>query len=291
MKKTDFYQRRNPIDEYRTGGYPKQEQPYPGVQKKMDPVPDCGETSYAGNNRLHGRKALITGGDSGIGRAAAIAYAREGADIAVNYLPAEEEDAQDLKKLLEKEKRKVELFPGDLADEKFCAELVRRAEKKLGGLDILALVAGRQIATKSIEDISTKQLQEVFAINVYSLFWVVKAALPLLPPVRPSSPPPPSRPTNPAPISSITPRPKARSRRSARLWASSWRKRAFASTRWRRGRSGQHCRYRVGNFRTSCPSSGRTRRTNAPDSRWNWRDYMSSWLHRNQAILRPRCSA
>lgn len=182
MKTDSFYIMKNPVDEYRTEGFPKQKQPYPGLQKDMDPVPDCGEKSYEGNNRLLGRKALITGGDSGIGRAAAIAYSREGADIAINYLPTEEKDAQDVKELLGKEGRKVQLIPGDLAEEEFNKEMVRRANEKLGGLDLLALVAGHQVATRSIEDIDTEQLHKVFAINVYSLFWTVKAALPLLPP-------------------------------------------------------------------------------------------------------------
>ncbi|MCD8349349.1 MAG: SDR family oxidoreductase [Planctomycetaceae bacterium] len=182
MSESDFYTMKNPVDEYRTEGFPKQKQPYPGVQKKMDPVPDCGEKTYKGNNRLPGRKALITGGDSGIGRAAAIAYAREGADIAINYLPAEEDDAKELKELLEKEKRTVHLIPGDLADEEFNKQMVKQAHEKLGGLDNIAMVAGHQVATKSIEDIDTEQLHRVFAINVYSMFWTVKAALPLLPP-------------------------------------------------------------------------------------------------------------
>jgi len=181
MKQTDFYTRKNPLTEYRTGGYPAQKQPYPGVQKKMDPVPDCGETSYFGSGRLNGRKALITGGDSGIGRAAAIAYAREGADVAIAYLPAEEEDAREVKEYIEKEGKKAVLLPGDLRDEAYAAGLAPKAHKELGGLDILALVAGQQVATKSLEEISTEQLQSVFGVNVFSLFWVVKSALPLLP--------------------------------------------------------------------------------------------------------------
>lgn len=181
MKSDDFYAMRNPVDEYRTEGFPKQKQPYPGLQKDMDPVPDCGEKTYKGNDRLKGRKALITGGDSGIGRAAAIAYAREGADIAINYLEFKEDDAREVKELLEKEGRKVHLIPGDLADEEFNKKMVKEAKEKLGGLDLLALVAGHQVATKSIEDIDTEQLHRVFAINVYSLFWTVKAALPILP--------------------------------------------------------------------------------------------------------------
>ncbi|MCC8191073.1 MAG: SDR family oxidoreductase [Planctomycetes bacterium] len=172
---------KNPVEEHRAPAIPKQQQPYPGLQRDMKPVPDCGEHSYEGKDRLLGRKALITGGDSGIGRAAAIAFAREGADIAINYLPAEQQDAQDVKDLLEKEGRTVHLLPGDLADEAFTREMVTTAKEKLGGLDILALVAGRQKATKSIEDIKTEQLHQVFAVNVFSLFWTVQAALPFLP--------------------------------------------------------------------------------------------------------------
>ncbi len=181
MKETDFYTMKNPVKEYHQDGFPKQEQPYPGVQAKMEPVPDCGEKSYVGFGRLKNRKALVTGGDSGIGRAAVIAYAREGADVAVNYLESEEEDAREVKKYVEEAGRKCLLLPGDLSDEKFCGELVKKAAEGLGGLDILALVAGKQVATKSIMDISTEQMAKVFAINVYSLFWMVKAALPLLP--------------------------------------------------------------------------------------------------------------
>ena len=182
MKTENFYAKKNPLTEYTTEDFPRQKQPYPGLQKKMTPVPDCGESSYHGNERLLGRKALITGGDSGIGRAAAIAYSREGADIAINYLPSEEDDAREVRELLGKEGRKVHLLPGDLADEDFNREMVKKAHESMGGLDLVALVAGHQVATKSIEEIDTEQLQRVFAINVFSLFWTVKAALPLLTP-------------------------------------------------------------------------------------------------------------
>jgi len=177
----DRYTMQNPLTQYREDGYDKQLQEAPGVQEDMKPVPDCGETSYKGNGRLKGRKALITGGDSGIGRAAAIAYSREGADIAVNYMESEQEDAESLKELLEKEGRKVVLIPGDLSDESFCKEMVDKANRELDGLDILALVAGKQVAMENIEDITTEQLVKTFEINVFSLFWVVKEALPILP--------------------------------------------------------------------------------------------------------------
>lgn len=171
----------NPLTQYRQEGFPKQLQKAPGIQSEMIPIPDCGEKSYVGNDRLKGRKALITGGDSGIGRAAAIAFSREGADIAVNYLPSEQSDAESLAKLLKKEGRKVFLLPGDLSDEKFCTQMVKDAREKLGGLDIMALVAGKQVAKKDIKDVTTEQLVNTFAINVYSLFWTIKAALPYLP--------------------------------------------------------------------------------------------------------------
>lgn len=178
----DRLKMQNPLTQYRQDGFPKQLQKAPGVQEDMAPVPDCGEESYKGSGKLKGRKALITGGDSGIGRAAAIAYSREGADIAINYVESERKDAESLKELLESEGRKVVLIPGDLRDEAFNREMVEKAHKELGGLDILCLVAGKQVAKKDIMDISTEQLKATFEINVYSLFWTVKAALPLLPP-------------------------------------------------------------------------------------------------------------
>jgi len=172
----------NPLTQYKQEGFPKQLQEYPGIQDEMNPVPDCGEKSYIGNGRLKGRKALITGGDSGIGRAAAIAYAREGADIAINYMESEQKDADSLAQLLKKEGKKVILIPGDLSDEKFCRQMVKEAHEKLGGLDILALVAGKQVSKTDIDEVTTEQITNTFKINVFSLFWTVQEALPLLPP-------------------------------------------------------------------------------------------------------------
>ncbi|MBZ0058313.1 MULTISPECIES: SDR family oxidoreductase [unclassified Leclercia] len=171
----------DPTTQYYTGEYPQQKQPAPGVQSKMDPVPDCGEKTYKGRGRLQDRKALVTGGDSGIGRAAAIAYAREGADVAINYLPAEEEDAQQVKKLIEEAGRKAVLIPGDLSDEKFARSLVHKAHQELGGLDVLALVAGKQVAVEKIADLTTEQFKQTYAVNVLALFWITQEALPLLP--------------------------------------------------------------------------------------------------------------
>lgn len=172
----------NPADEYYTGEYPRQAQKAPGLQSEMTPRPDCGEKSYVGCRRLEGRKALVTGGDSGIGRAAAIAYAREGADVAINYLPDEQRDAEEVARLIEEAGRKAVLIPGDVSDEDFCRRMVEEANEKLGGLDILALVAGKQVAVASIEDLTTEQLRKTFEVNLFSMFWIVKAALPLLPP-------------------------------------------------------------------------------------------------------------
>ncbi len=182
MKEQDNVTLKDPTKLYSDEDFPKQMQKAPGVQEDMTPVPDSGEKTYIGNGRLKGRKALITGGDSGIGRAAAIGFSREGADIAVNYLESEQKDAESLKELLEKEGRKVVLIPGDLSDEKFCRQLVKKAHEELGGLDIMALVAGKQVARKSLEEITTEQLVNTFAINVFSLFWIMQEALPLLPP-------------------------------------------------------------------------------------------------------------
>ena len=132
-----------------TSKYPKppfngQSQPWPGLASKMDPRPDHGEESYKGSGRLMGRKALITGGDSGMGRAAAIAYAREGADVAINYFPTEESDAQEVIALIRAEGRKAIALPGDLREEAFCQKLVADAVNGLDGLDILVSNAGRQ---------------------------------------------------------------------------------------------------------------------------------------------------
>lgn len=167
--------------------YPKppfkfQPQPWPGLQSKMDPVPDCGETSYKGSGRLAGRKALITGGDSGMGRAAAIAYAREGADVAINYYPSEEPDAQEVIALIKKEGRKGIAIPGDLRDENFCKELVRKALQGLGGLDIIVNNAGRQQAAELITDVTSEEFDSIMRTNIYAPFFIIREAVPHLPP-------------------------------------------------------------------------------------------------------------
>lgn len=159
----------------------KQTQPEPGLAQKMTPKPDHGEDSYIGHGRLEGRKALVTGGDSGIGRAAAIAFAREGADVAINYLPSEESDAQEVIALIKAEGRTATALPGDISDEAFCRKLIIDAVEALGGLDILANVAGKQLYKEHIADITTEQFDQTFRTNVYALFWLCREALPYMP--------------------------------------------------------------------------------------------------------------
>jgi NAD(P)-dependent dehydrogenase (short-subunit alcohol dehydrogenase family) len=171
----------NPRDLYPKPPFKRQPQEPPGLASKMDPRPDHGEKSYKGSDRLAGRKALITGGDSGIGRAAAIAFAREGADVAIGYLPVEESDAKEVIELIRAAGRKAIALPGDIRDESFCKKLVADAIKSLGGLDILVNNAGKQVAQASIADLTTEQFDATFKTNVYAMFWITKAALPHLP--------------------------------------------------------------------------------------------------------------
>src|SRR5205085_3442290 len=173
---------RNPLTEFPKPPFKRQHQDPPGLASLMDPRPDHGETSYKGSGKLAGRKALITGGDSGIGRAAAIAYAREGADVAFGYLPVEEEDAREVVQLIRAEGRKAIPLPGDIRSEAFCRKLVADAVDALGGLDILVNNAAYQQAQSSLLDITTEQLDATFKTNLYALFWITKAALPHLQP-------------------------------------------------------------------------------------------------------------
>jgi len=170
-------QARDPVAAYPHPPFPPQQQDAPGLASRMTPRPDHGETSYRGSARLAGRKALITGGDSGIGRAAAIAFAREGADVAFNYLPVEEPDAREVVQLIEAAGRKAVPLPGDIRDETFCNRLVADAAQALGGLDILVNNAAKQHAVEHISDLSTEQFDATFKTNVYAMFWITKAAL------------------------------------------------------------------------------------------------------------------
>lgn len=172
----------DPTTKYPKPPFPRQEQPWPGLASKMTPRPDHGETSYKGSGRLLGRKALITGGDSGMGRAAAIAFAREGADVAIGYLPVEEPDAQEVIALIRQAGRKAVPLPGDIRDEAFCKHLVQSAVEQLGGLDIVVSNAGRQQSHASITDISTEQFDWTMKTNIYAPFWIIREAVPHLKP-------------------------------------------------------------------------------------------------------------
>jgi NAD(P)-dependent dehydrogenase (short-subunit alcohol dehydrogenase family) len=172
----------DPTTKYPKPPFREQHQPWPGLAGKMDPKPDHGETSYKGSGRLKGRKALITGGDSGMGRAAAIAYAREGADVAINYYPTEEPDAKEVIALIKAEGRTAIAIPGDLRDEAFCRRLVEQAVQGLGGLDIVVCNAARQQTKTSILDITTEEFDATMKTNIYAPFWIIKAALPHLKP-------------------------------------------------------------------------------------------------------------
>ncbi len=161
---------------------PAQSQQHPGTEADLGPRADHGEESYRGSGKLEGRRALVTGGDSGIGRAVAIAFAREGADVAISYLPEEEEDAQETARLVRDAGRKAVLAPGDIQDEQHCAALVQRTVDELGGIDLLVNNAAYQMAQDGIESISTEQFDRVMKTNVYAMFWLCRAAVPHLPP-------------------------------------------------------------------------------------------------------------
>lgn len=179
---TDQYEHGDPRTRYPNVDPEPQTQDEPGLQSAMDPVPDLGETSYRGTGRLAGRKALITGGDSGIGGAVAIAFAREGADVAIAYLPEEQSDADHVLEQIRAAGRTAVAIPGDLRDKAYAQELVDQAVAGLGGLDALVSVAGKQRWQPDVLDITDDQFEATFDVNVFGLFRLVKAALPHLQP-------------------------------------------------------------------------------------------------------------
>jgi NAD(P)-dependent dehydrogenase (short-subunit alcohol dehydrogenase family) len=162
--------------------FPKQPQPAPGLARKLQPPADHGEESYRGSGKLEGRRALVTGGDSGIGRAVAIAYAREGADVAISYLPVEQPDADEVVALIREAGRKAVALPGDLADERYARDLPRRAADELGGLDVLVVNAGHQKFFPSFGGITTDDFDATMRINLYALFWTTQEASKIMPP-------------------------------------------------------------------------------------------------------------
>lgn len=171
----------DPTIQYYHNTFPEQEQPVPGLDSELQPLADHGVDTYVGSGKLKGRKALITGADSGIGRAVAIAYAREGADVALSYLPSEQSDADIVVREIEAAGQKAVTVPGDIRDEQFCRELVEKAVEGLGGLDILVNNAAEQHERKHFADISSEQLVNIFTTNVFAMFWITQAALPYLP--------------------------------------------------------------------------------------------------------------
>ncbi|WP_206239980.1 SDR family oxidoreductase [Novosphingobium terrae] len=172
----------DPRGQYPKPPFPRQPQPVPGLAREMEPKPDHGEESYKGSGKLLGRKALVTGGDSGIGRAAAIAYAREGADVAISFLDAEEADAREVIALIEAEGRRAIALPGDVTQEEFCSSLVSKAVEGLGGLDILVINAGHQQSRDDISQVTSQDFDRTLKTNLYALHWIAQAAVPHLPP-------------------------------------------------------------------------------------------------------------
>ena len=179
---TDRPAMQDPRSQYPRPPFPRQPQPVPGLAAKMDPVPDHGEHSYQGSGKLLGRKALVTGGDSGIGRAAAIAFAREGADVAISYLGTEETDAKEVIALIEAAGRKAVALPGDVTDEAWCRQMVADTVSGLGGLDILVINAGHQQSRESIDEVTSKDFDTTMKTNLYAMHWITQEAVPHLAP-------------------------------------------------------------------------------------------------------------
>ncbi len=174
----DQYSPQDPTTQYvQPDALPAQQIEHPGLESDMDLEPDYGEASYRGSGRLEGKRALITGGDSGIGRAVALAYAREGADVVINYLPEEEDDAQVTARVVRDAGRTAVTAPGDLREEAFCQDLVERTVSELGGLDVLVSNAAYQMTIGGIEDLTTEQLMRTYYTNVFATFWLCKAAV------------------------------------------------------------------------------------------------------------------
>ena len=226
--------------------FPKQPQPMPGSTKAMDPTPDHGERSYKGSGRLAGKKAIITGGDSGIGRAIAIAYAREGADLLIAYLN-EDEDARETKRLVEESSRKAVLVSGDIQDARHCRMIVDKAVAELGGIDILVNNAAHQASFKEIEEISDEEWELTFKVNVHAMFYLTKAAVPHMKAggviINTAS----INSDAPSPLCSPMQRPRARSRTSRPDLRSCSPKKAFVPTPSLPARSGRR------SFRPPCP--------------------------------------
>lgn len=178
---TNQYAMQDPVSQYPKLNADGTLQPEPGLDAALSPRADHGEKTYEGLSRLKGRKALVTGGDSGIGAAVAIAFAREGADVAIVYMPQEQEDADHILDEIKKAGVKALAIPGDIKDESFCRELVRKTVDEFGSIDILVNNAGKQEFVGKLEDITSEQFQHTFQTNVFAMFWITQAAVPHMP--------------------------------------------------------------------------------------------------------------
>jgi NAD(P)-dependent dehydrogenase (short-subunit alcohol dehydrogenase family) len=175
--------RQDPTRQYPQPEYPEQTQmdQHPGLEREMQPEPDYGVETYRGSGKLEGKKAVITGGDSGIGRAVALAFAREGADVVLSFLEEEEPDAEEAARAVEDSGRKAVKVPGDIAEEAQCEALIQKAVDEFGRIDVLVNNAAHQMTVDGIADVSTELLDRTFKTNIYAMFWLVKAALPHMP--------------------------------------------------------------------------------------------------------------
>ena len=178
----DQKEQQNPVNRYPHPELPEQALEWPGLESEMDPRPDYGEETYQGSGRLTGKAAMITGGDSGIGRAVALAFAREGADVLISYLEAEESDAQEAVRVVEEAGKKAVLVPGDIRDESHCQEMVEQAMQEFGKIDVLVNNAAYQMVCNGIQEISSEQFDRTFKTNIYAMFYLCKAALPHMKP-------------------------------------------------------------------------------------------------------------
>src|SRR5215213_9825507 len=174
----DQKEQQNPVNRYPHPELPEQALEWPGLESEMDPRPDYGEETYQGSGRLTGKAAIITGGDSGIGRAVALAFAREGADVLISYLEAEESDAQETVRVLEESGKKAVPVPGDIRDEGHCKNIIDQAVEEFGHIDVLVNNAAYQMSRGGIQDISSEELDRTFRTNVFAMFYLCKAALP-----------------------------------------------------------------------------------------------------------------
>jgi NAD(P)-dependent dehydrogenase (short-subunit alcohol dehydrogenase family) len=178
----DQKEQQNPVNRNPHPELPEQALEWPGLESEMDPRPDYGEETYQGSGRLTGKAAIITGGDSGIGRAVALAFAREGADVLISYLEAEESDAQEAVRVVEEAGKKAVLVPGDIRDESHCQEMVEQAMQEFGKIDVLVNNAAYQMVCNGIQEISSEQFDRTFKTNIYAIFYLCKAALPHMKP-------------------------------------------------------------------------------------------------------------